>query len=176
MRVIVSVLGATLAMLWLASGALAGGWAVTTLDPLPQTLHAGQTYRIGYVIRQHGVTPVTQGHPRIVITRAGEQLSFAGLAQGAPGHYVSEVTFPSSAAWTWSVDQDPFPEPQKLGAISVQPALQAAAINEPIPALKSQPPVELAMVALVALLLSGVALVIAHFRYATPEIREPGGC
>jgi hypothetical protein len=176
MRVIVSVLVAALAMLWLASGAFAGGWAVTTLDPLPQPLHAGQTYRIGYVIRQHGVTPVTAGKPRVVISRAGEQLSFPGVAEGAPGHYVSDVIFPASAAWSWSVDQSPFPEPQKIGAIDVQPALRAAAIAEPIPTLKSQPPVELAMAALVALLLGGVALVIAHFRYPTPEVREPGRC
>src|SRR5438128_12344573 len=40
----------------------AGGWAITTLDSLPNELRAGETYAIGYVIRQHGQTPFTGAH------------------------------------------------------------------------------------------------------------------
>ena len=85
MKLLFGVPLAALAMLWMSSAALAGGFAVTTLDPLPQAFHAGQTYRIGYVIRQHGVTPFTRAQPRIRISiENGEQLSFAGFPRARP--------------------------------------------------------------------------------------------
>ena len=42
----------------LAPPALAGGWAVTTLDGAPAVFRAGQSQTVGFTIRQHGVTPV----------------------------------------------------------------------------------------------------------------------
>lgn len=156
---------AALAMFWITSAALAGGFAVTTLDPLPPALQAGETYRIGYVMRQHGVAPFSHGHPRIQISGPhGEQLGFAGVEEGALGRYASDVTFPSEGEWTWSVDQNPFPLPQQFGTITVLAAPVAASSAAPIPALKAQPPVELAMAALVALLLGAVALVLLQVK------------
>jgi len=34
--------------------ALAGGWAVVTLDTLPAAPRAGQTLSLGFMVRQHG--------------------------------------------------------------------------------------------------------------------------
>jgi hypothetical protein len=184
MKLLLSVPLAALAAMWLTSAAVAGGFAVTTLDPLPQAIQAGQTYQIGYMVRQHSVTPLVGGHPAVRISRSGEELRFVGVPEGAPGHYVSTVTFPSAGAWTWVVDQNPFPEPQKLGAIDVQAApvvAQAAVpipaqVTAPIPALKVQPPVELAMVALVALLLCAVALTVVQVkRMARPAATTAPG-
>ena len=66
-----SVIGLVLACLGLAlvwtPSVFAGGWAVTTLDPLPNELRAGETYAIGYVIRQHGQTPFTSAQTAIEI-------------------------------------------------------------------------------------------------------------
>jgi len=36
--------------------AFAGGWAVTTFDDMPGQFVAGQEFKLGYTIRQHGVT------------------------------------------------------------------------------------------------------------------------
>src|SRR5919197_1411768 len=101
-RLFLSAPLAGLAMLWCTSAALAGGWAVTTLDALPQQMQAGQTNRIGFMMRQHGVQPIT----------------FGTIAEGGPGHYVAEVTFPHDGEWVWYVDQAPF-QPQTLGAITI---------------------------------------------------------
>src|SRR5262245_37359102 len=89
------VLAATLAV---ASGAVAfaGGYAVTTLDALPESLVANQTYAVGFMMRQHGITPVRDGTPVILVWRDAEALRFAARAEGAPGHYVADVTFPSA--------------------------------------------------------------------------------
>ncbi len=64
--VLVSLIGVS------ASTASAGGWAVTTLDTLPRQFNAGETYRIGYTVRQHGETPLRGGTTAIELQRPGE--------------------------------------------------------------------------------------------------------
>jgi hypothetical protein len=140
-RIWISVPLAAMAALWLTSSALAGGFAITTLDPLPHGMQAGQTYQIGYLIRQHGVTPIRDATPSILISRGTERWTFAGRAQGAAGHYVSDVTFPADGDWLWEVDQSPFPMPQTLGSISVAaiPAPVAAEALVPAPVVAEAP-------------------------------------
>jgi hypothetical protein len=122
--------------------ALAGGWAVTTLDEVPTTITAGETYAIGYTVRQHGQTPFSGNETGIEIRSGtgGAKQRFAGVAQGAPGHYVAQVKFPEAGEWQWSADQTPF-QPQALGKIVVstvappvaaQP-VAAVAIAQPAP-------------------------------------------
>jgi hypothetical protein len=122
-----------LAVVWMPS-ALAGGWAVTTLDPLPSELQAGQTYPIGYVIRQHGQTPFIGAHTAIEIRSSDAQVPsrFVGIADGVPGHYVAQVTFPSAGEWRWDVDQTPF-ESQALGTITVLDAAASVEPRAPVP-------------------------------------------
>jgi hypothetical protein len=121
-RVLLSIAVAALAMVWLTPGALAGGWAITTLDAVPRDMQAGETYRIGFLMRQHGVEPIRDGQPRIVIRMDGQEHSFRAVAEGAPGHYVAEVAFPREGEWTWAVDQAPFPMYQALGPIVIRTA------------------------------------------------------
>ena len=133
-----SVLSATLAasaLLAAALPALAGGWAVTTLDGLPADgFRAGEAYRLGYTIRQHGDKPFggAKTEVRIWSVASGEYHAFVGVPEGAVGHYVAEIRFPAAGAWTWEVSQEPF-APQKLGAILVAPAVTAA--DGPSPAV-----------------------------------------
>jgi hypothetical protein len=151
-RILVSLAMSTL-FLSVASVASAGGWAVTTLDSLSGTFVAGQTYRIGFVMRQHGVTPFSGATPAIVVTRGATQLEFAARAEGVPGHYVADVTFPSDGDWAWSVDQSPFPMRQALGTLSV-------AAPDGV-SVRPRPPAELAFVGLLALGALGAGLALA---------------
>ncbi len=130
---------AAVALLALAMPALAGGWAVTSLDALPSEFRAGQTYRLGYTIRQHGVTPFTGARTRILteVPATGETTAFAGAPEGAPGHYVAEVRFPSAGMWTWHVEQGPFGL-QSLGTVTVLAA--PALTGGPAGALIAVPP------------------------------------
>ena len=117
----VSVACAIVALFGLAGPVLAGGWAVTTIDTLPEDgFAAGQTYRIGYTIRQHGQTPVDGAITSIRISSAetGESRLFPGTADGAAGHYIAEVTFPTAGDWAWEVSQHPFAV-QTLGTVTV---------------------------------------------------------
>ena len=167
MRVLAAALLLTLA---LATPAFAGGWAVTTLDQLPPQIVAGQTYDIGYTIRQHGVTPInietafgTGGSTEIqILAPDGHQtLSFKGVQTGPTGHYVAKVRFPAEGKWSWAVTQGPF-APQQLGTVDVLAAAGAASaqpaapLQAPAPAPASTP--NPFLVAALLLALSGAAV------------------
>jgi hypothetical protein len=120
LRVAVSMVLVLLGLMVLSVPAFAGGFAVTTFDQLPTTLRADGTYRLGYTIRQHGMTPLPDIATRVVARRqeTGQAVAFVGAASGAPGHYVVEVRFPTTGVWSWQVEQGPF-APQSLGSVSV---------------------------------------------------------
>jgi hypothetical protein len=116
---------AAAALMLAAYPALAGGWAVTTLDTLPADgLHARQSFVVGFTIRQHGVTPFNQATPRIRASLGDTNLSFAATRDGT-GHYVARVELPRAGTWTWAVDQTPFAT-QELGTLTVHPPVAEA--------------------------------------------------
>jgi hypothetical protein len=126
-RLAAGVACAAVALFTLAGSALAGGWAVTTIDALPEGgFQAGPTYRLGYTIRQHGQHPFSGAKTSIRITSAstGESHMFPGVPDGPAGHYVAEVTFPSEGEWIWEVSQYPFAI-QSLGTVTVAPFASA---------------------------------------------------
>lgn len=61
-----------------AAPALAGGWANVTLDRLPAEPRAGQTLTLGFMVRQHGITPTNGVQPYLSArnTETGQTLRF----------------------------------------------------------------------------------------------------
>ncbi len=83
---------------------LAGGWAVITLDELPDGVVAGEPYTIGFIVRQHGVTPMKGLDPTITATfDKGTEFVVRAEPEGEPGHYVATLTFPKEGEWRWSI-------------------------------------------------------------------------
>lgn len=175
----IPVLIAALAISLLAAApAFAGGWAATTLDELPPEFVAGDTYQIGYTIKQHGVTPVNVedlgGTTEIRITspQSGKTIAYQGVREGPTGHYIAKVTFPYEGKWTWEVTQGPFAA-QELGSISVKPvglaATGGAPQAAPAPAVQANPFLVAALVlgTLGAAVLVGTRLVTFARRRAT---------
>lgn len=107
--------------------ASAGGWAVTTLDRVPAA-HVGAVVPVGFVIRQHGVTPVQlHAGPDADLgiearTASGRAEFFTASASGPVGHYTADVVFREVGEATWSVHQGWF-GPQELGAVTVAAAV-----------------------------------------------------
>jgi hypothetical protein len=168
-----AALAAALLLLALAAPAAAGGWAVTTLDAVPDRFEAGRAYDIGYTIRQHGVTPVDLASTGIRITSAdsGKQLTFDGRRDGAVGHYVARVSFPAAGGWSWEALQDWF-APHPLGQLEVvlpgstvasEPRPAAAAAGAPaVPAAPATPaaPTNALLIAGLILALAGAAVLV----------------
>ena len=126
----------TLAMLALATPARAGGWALVTLDQLPVEPRAGQTLRLGFMVRQHGVTPIDGAFgtepmtPRLSASNVdtGESIRADARKGGPVGYFVVDVTFPSAGVWEWQITPEPF-QATRLGQLTVLAA--AASPAEP---------------------------------------------
>jgi cytochrome c2 len=117
--------------------ALAGGWAVITLDELPGEIVVGQPLEIGFMVRQHGVTPLAGLTPTITARQAGSIISKEAKAQGETGHYVATLTIPQAGEWTWSIEA--FTGSQPMPALSVIEATVAAKSDAPVPAPSNLP-------------------------------------
>ncbi len=121
----------------LAPPTLAGGWAVITLDALPTDARAGQALSLGFMVRQHGVTPIDRIFDGAILTplltarntTTGATLRVEGRKEGPLGHFVVDVTFPDTGAWQWSIAPPPFAATD-LGTLNVAPATAAVAQTE----------------------------------------------
>ena len=131
-RILIAVIAA-LSLLAFSIPALAKEGAVTKFDSLPTEWHAGQTYTLGYTIKMDGVEPYKADRTEIIANTIDGKatLVFPGIADGAPGHYVAKVTFPSVGTWQWKVTQGSYFAPFDLGSISVLPALPASGGTTP---------------------------------------------
>lgn len=84
-------------------GALAGGWAVVTVDQLPEYLVAGKQATLGFMVRQHGVTPLKGVHPTLE-ARTGSRSAQGSVAPGkGDGQYVATFTLPEPGDWTLTI-------------------------------------------------------------------------
>jgi cytochrome c2 len=111
-----------LLILALAAPALAGGWAVISLDDLPAGIAAGEPFSVGFMVRQHGVRPMEGLRPTIQATHAGTGQSFtvAARAEGEMGHYIASLEFPQGGDWDWSIEA--FSMDQPMPRLAVAPA------------------------------------------------------
>lgn len=122
----------------LPSLARAGGWAVVTLDKWPEKVVAGQPYPLGLMGRQHGRTPMEVEKLTIEarLLDDGDTVTFTALPDQTPGHFTTELLFPKSGTWRWSIITGFFPEQQPLPALVVIDAVAAAGAT--VPAVPSQ--------------------------------------
>jgi hypothetical protein len=112
----------------LATPALAGGWAVVTLDQVPHDARAGQALSLGFVVRQHGVTPIDGaygGATMVPVLTARNSVTGATLRaearkEGPVGHFIVDVTFPAEGTWRWEIAPPPFAATD-LGTLTVLP-------------------------------------------------------
>src|SRR5215204_4072211 len=126
----------------LSAVAKAGGSATVELDKHPGEIEAGKPVTIGFMMLQHGVTPVPDGKPTMeaIHRETREVLRAEGRPEGEVGHYVVDVTFPESGDWAWSITAVPFPNTTSFPALTVvgpgqlgqsPPPLSVAAIVVP---------------------------------------------
>lgn len=133
MKKIISAIGLTLLLaLAFTITALAGGWAVITLDELPGEVAANQPLEIGFMVRQHGVTPLEGQSPVITAKHAGSNKSVSVLAseKGEAGHYAATLTLPQAGEWQWSIEA--FGAPQPMPTLTVVDVALAVNKSEPI--------------------------------------------
>ncbi|MEO7910713.1 MAG: hypothetical protein ABIV47_13790 [Roseiflexaceae bacterium] len=147
-----------LAMLALAVPALAGGWALVSLDSLPRELRADETFQLGFTVLQHGKTPTNKdlnGNPLTPVLKATKQggaattqtkdaatIRVEARQQGPAGHYLVDLAFPSDGTWAWQIEVPTYfvqdsPSGQNsaiFAPLTVLPAAAPATASAPAPA------------------------------------------
>jgi hypothetical protein len=81
----------------------AGGWAVITVQDLPDYVDAGKPVDLSYMVRQHGHTALDQLRGSIQATSG--RLSAIGTVSpgGKAGLYSASVTLPSAGEWSITI-------------------------------------------------------------------------
>lgn len=151
----------------LAVPALAGGWAVITLDELPTNVVAGEPLTIGFTVLQHGKTPMDGLDPTVTANLfKEEEIVVHAEADGEPGHYVATMTFPVEGEWRWSIQafsmDQPMPSLQVAAAVAKAES-QPVAVGEPVAA----PVVSSLIVVRLSALAVGIAGLALIFRRRT---------
>lgn len=145
--------------------AFAGGWAVITLDELPAGVIAGEPFTVGFMVLQHGRTPMTDLDSSILIeSPAGEKSVVLANAEGEPGHYAATLNFPTGGNWNWTIQA--FSMEQKMPALNVA-APTVASANVPVmdaEIAKESPTSTIFIVRWLALGIGLVGLILAFLR------------
>ena len=88
----------------LVTAAYAGGWAIITVNHVPDTAVAGQPLTLTFSVRQHGKTLLSELHPTIQATASGRAMTkVAASRTTAPGEYSARLTLPEPGEWTITI-------------------------------------------------------------------------
>jgi cytochrome c1 len=131
---ILIILSTAFAALAFAIPALAGGWAVITLDELPgQGINAEEPLDIGFTVRQHGIRPMEGLTPTIHASQqdTGESFTVGAKPAGRTGHYEATLNFPSSGTWNWTIQA--FSMNQAMPPLTVLPAVMHSQVAQTQP-------------------------------------------
>ena len=90
---------AVAAVFMVAAGFTFGGWAVTTVEDVPEFAVAGRPFDVTYTVRQHGFTLLTRLTGSVTVSADNQQRTFPAVDLGE-GMYKSRVTLPSTGTWT----------------------------------------------------------------------------
>jgi hypothetical protein len=151
------------AALAVPGSAAAGGWATAGLGPPDDGISAGDTWRADVTIKQHGVTPLENVQPAVIIRSSdGKTVRFEAKPTDEPGVYRAEVKFPSAGTWTYAVD-DGFSQTHQFPKIDVAAGGNGATAGEFFPLGPS-----LAGIALVVAL--AIALALLARRARRPQV------
>jgi hypothetical protein len=82
----------------------AGGWAVVTLDDLPESVEVGKAVSLTYMVRQHGVEP-HDGLRGIVEATSGRLTARGVVTPGdRKGQYTARITLPTAGDWSIRIE------------------------------------------------------------------------
>jgi mono/diheme cytochrome c family protein len=81
----------------------AGGWAVITVDDLPDVVEATKPVTLSFVVRQHGVTLLDTLRPSIEAKSGRLTETAKARPTGKPGSYTASLTLPSAGDWSITI-------------------------------------------------------------------------
>ena len=122
----------TLSALLLLPALALGGWAVVTVEDLPDYVVAGKPLTLTFTVRQHGRTPLSGLSPRVEATSAGVEAKAEAVARGPVGQYQATLTLPQPGSWVITVHSGFGASKATLLPLpAVAPGSQPALLSEP---------------------------------------------
>jgi mono/diheme cytochrome c family protein len=82
----------------------AGGWAVVTVDTLPESGVAAAPVRLLFTVRQHGHTLLDGLQPAVTAVRDKDTITANVQPAGLSGRYAATFRFPRPADWIITID------------------------------------------------------------------------
>lgn len=80
-----------------------GGWAVITVDDLPDHVVAGRPVTVSFAVRQHGRLLMQDLSPRVTATGSGAAVNVAAKPV-AGDRYAASLTIPRAGNWTIAIE------------------------------------------------------------------------
>jgi cbb3-type cytochrome c oxidase subunit III len=80
-----------------------GGWAVITVEDLPDQVVVGQPVTLDFTVRQHGRTLLSDLNARVVAAAGGERVSATAQPGSSAGRYRATITLPHTGAWSLTI-------------------------------------------------------------------------
>jgi mono/diheme cytochrome c family protein len=82
---------------------MGGGWAVITVDDVPEYVRSGQSFTIAYAVRQHGQHLVGGLTGRVEATSGSYRVVARAERGKSDGHYVAALTLPAAGDWSVTI-------------------------------------------------------------------------
>jgi mono/diheme cytochrome c family protein len=79
-----------------------GGWAVVTVDDLPDSIVAGKPVSLSFAVRQHGRTLLPNLSPQVTAKAKGSEVQVAATP-GGNDRYKAVLTIPHAGNWTIAI-------------------------------------------------------------------------
>jgi mono/diheme cytochrome c family protein len=80
-----------------------GGWAVITVEDLPEHLVAGKPVELSFVVRQHGMTLMSGLRPTVFAKSGKAEVQASAIPGKKFGSYSSTLVVPSTGNWTITI-------------------------------------------------------------------------
>jgi len=107
-----------------------GGWAVISVQDLPDFAVPGRSFDLVFTVRQHGVEPMGGLEPTVEFSSGNSRKSVAATATGKKGVYRATLEFPKAGDWTVTINSGFGPSRVTLIPIA---AVQAAGALPTLP-------------------------------------------
>jgi hypothetical protein len=99
-----SLLATLLVLLLIPAFAFAaGGWAIITVEDVPDHLVALKPVEITFAVRQHGISLLGDLSPSVEARGAGTSTVIKARPAGQPGRYVARLVVPKAGEWTVTI-------------------------------------------------------------------------
>jgi mono/diheme cytochrome c family protein len=93
------------ALLLLVTGAASfGGWAIVTVDDLPEYITVGKPVDLAFTVRQHGVTLMSGLHPTVTLSMGAAEVVVDARPTAATGTYVATLRPPTAGQWAARIE------------------------------------------------------------------------